>query len=242
MNKSKINLLLIICVEIILSTACFFLIYTKPYTEFFYVSLVMTLLLEIIGTMSVYVVSKKHNFNTQNIARAKIVLNYVEIVAVCMVLYSTLHIYMHYRYCYDNWYYAALLIITLVFFLRFMLIDYGAKIQKDTAAISVARANIQKETMKDCHVLECGLKQISINPSIETKDKIIIKRAVTSAIDTLKTVPIDKYCNDEEISSDIKLLCGELSSKLKNSENHRSSEILELANAIISICSTIKKS
>lgn len=232
---------IVITVVVLMTCLCFSLIVPKPYSALAWINFVLIVIFELLGLSSIFIVTTKKGFNTQNIALARLSLKYIGVSSLIMIFFGIISLTIEDYISYVRFYYVALIGCAIIYFLRFVGVFYGGKIQQESAAISIDR-------LKTSHDFAFGndlahkLKSINNNPNISANDRILIKRNVESAIGALKSIPVNQYLKTESVQSKLPTFCEELGRLLESFHKEDVQVIVIRAKEIVSICSQVKQS
>ena len=197
-----LNTILLIIVPSV-TIGLFYLLGNPLETPLFYVNLGFTCLLELILFGTIIRVSSKPLFNVPNLAASIQVGRYVFLAATIMVIYNVFF-YILKIDINPKWYFAALILTTLIYFVFIIFVIQGGKIQMEQSA-AVKEKAVERINFKDNALsLSNDYKRMaSSKKKIDYKLLEECKKAINLIGDKISIIPVKKLEKNTELITKI---------------------------------------
>jgi len=197
-----LNTILLIIVPSV-TIGLFFLLGNPSEMPLFYINLVFVCLLELILFGTIIKVSSKSLFNVPNLAVSIQIGRYVYFIATIMIIYNVLF-YLLKININPKWYFATLILITLLYIVFIIFVIQGGKVQIQQSA-DVKEKTIQRINFKDnALALSTDYKRMAISKKkIDYKLLEECKKAINLIGDKISIIPIAKLERNTELIAKI---------------------------------------
>jgi hypothetical protein len=188
----------------------FYLLGGTTNTPLFYFNLGFTCLLEIILFGSIIKISSKKLFNVPNLATTVQINRYVLFAAIIMIAFNIIHSILNLE-AFVVWYFAALIILTVIYGVIIIFTLQGGNYQKKIDA-DIRNKNVQRTDFRtECLEIASEYKRISkektaIDYKLLEKGRIEIN-TISDKISMIPVAKLDRnFAKVEEISEEIQKL------------------------------------
>ena len=181
----------------------------------FFFNMVLCLILETMLFFSIFVIAKKEKFTTQNIALSYRVIKYAVGMLMIMGIYTAISFLSPVQIISVKWYFAALIIFTMIYAVILTVTFTGGKAQVAAAEETTHIARQAKAKTLEYDFIQKEFLSAIRGRQLDAAKLVAAKNSVNSAVNSIKSVPSTFFVEKPEYVSQIETRFDELNSLIQ---------------------------